>query len=331
MALRLTMHAIAEARPGPRWQGLFRTVWPAYRRWYLRDGAHARPQLARAREALGEHMPELVPTWRRLTRLAGEDELAARMLTLYDPPRYVAGCTQAVFRPPAGTPLLVRNYDYAPELFERVVYWSAFVGGRVIGTGDCMWGLLDGINESGLAVSMTFGGRRVSGPGFGIQLVVRYLLETCATVQEGKRALDRLPVQGSYNLTLLDRSGAAATVWVGPDHVPELAPQAAATNHQARIEWVEYARWTRTLERRVRLEQLLGDADCGEEPLIEAFLRPPLRADAYAEGLGTLYTAVMRPSGGSLEYRWPGSTWRHDLAQPRSGTHMVTLAEASAA
>ena len=58
---------------------------------------------------------------------------------------------------------------------------------------DCLWGLLDGMNDAGLAVSLTFGGRRALGDGFGIPLVVRYLLETCDDVAEARETLARLP------------------------------------------------------------------------------------------------------------------------------------------
>ena len=71
---------------------------------------------------------------------------------------------------------------------------------------DCLWGLLDGMNDAGLAVSLTFGGRACVGDGFGIPLVVRYLLETCATVAEARAALDRVPVNLAHNLTLVDRA-----------------------------------------------------------------------------------------------------------------------------
>jgi hypothetical protein len=40
--LPLTFYSVAEPEPGPGWQGLFSSAWPAYRRWYLRDGAAAR-------------------------------------------------------------------------------------------------------------------------------------------------------------------------------------------------------------------------------------------------------------------------------------------------
>ena len=77
---------------------------------------------------------------------------------------------------------------------------------RVIGMADQLWGLLDGVNDRGLAVSFTFGGRRGVGRGFSIPIVVRYLLETCATVAEGVAALERIPVQAAYNVTLVDRA-----------------------------------------------------------------------------------------------------------------------------
>ena len=107
--------------------------------------------------------------------------------------------------------MLVRNYDYAPSRFEGVVQSTAWGRHRVIGMSDCLWGLLDGMNDAGLAVSLTFGGRRVLGDGFGIPVVVRYLLETCATVAEARAALGHVPVNLAHNLTLVDGSGEAAT------------------------------------------------------------------------------------------------------------------------
>ena len=59
---------------------------------------------------------------------------------------------------------------------------------------DCLWGLLDGMNDAGLAVSLTFGGRPVLGDGFGIPLVMRYVLETCEDVAEARRGAGPAPV-----------------------------------------------------------------------------------------------------------------------------------------
>jgi predicted choloylglycine hydrolase len=64
---------------------------------------------------------------------------------------------------------------------------------------DCVWGALDGMNAAGLAVSLNFGGRRVEGPGFGVILIVRYILETCRNAVEALAVLRRVPVHLSYN------------------------------------------------------------------------------------------------------------------------------------
>src|SRR5580765_2497731 len=101
----LTFYGIHEPHPGPRWQALFDATWPGYRSWYLSEGELRRPSLDTAGRALGAHMPELVPTWERLTTLAGGDPTAARMLTLLDPPGFLPGCSQAVLTD--GEPALV--------------------------------------------------------------------------------------------------------------------------------------------------------------------------------------------------------------------------------
>ena len=324
--LSITFRAIAEPQPGERFRARFDAGWPGYRDWFLRDGDAARPSYAVARRMLHEHMPELVPAWTRLVELAGGGDLAARMLALYDPPPLVAGCSQAVLAGEA--PVLVRNYDFDPALLEGVIGLTALRGHRVIGMSDCLWGLLDGMNEAGLAVSLAFGGRRVEGEGFGVALVLRYLLETCATTAQAVSALERLPVQGAYNLTLLDRGGAAATAYLAADRRPRFARTRAATNHQRAVEWPEHARATRTLERERRILALLADRDVGEADAIAAFLEPPLRATDYADGFGTLYTAVHRPAEGAVEYRWPGAAWRQSFGAFEEGTRAIALPSA---
>src|SRR4051812_18228879 len=89
-------------------------MWPTYREWFLRDGEAARSSYAHSARMLREHMPELVPTWERLVELAGGGDVAARMLSMVNPPPYLSGCSQGVYRGHGG-PLLVRNYDYAPS------------------------------------------------------------------------------------------------------------------------------------------------------------------------------------------------------------------------
>jgi predicted choloylglycine hydrolase len=320
-----TFYGIRELLPGPRWKALFDALWPGYLSWYLGEGDDARPSLAFARGQLARHMPELVPTWLQLVGLAGGDETAARMLTLVNPPRFLPGCSQAVLL--GTTPMLVRNYDYYPDLCEQVVYSSAFTGRRVIGTGDCLWGLLDGMNDAGLVVSLSFGGRRDTGPGFGIPLVVRYLLEVAETVAEATEVLTRLPVNMAYNLTMLDRRGASATVFVAPRRNPETSLLRAATNHRGTVpDWPEHATTFRSVERQRTLLDLLATTP-DPETLVSGFARPPLYNTEYASGFGTVYTAAYRPDLGVVDYLWPRSTWRRDFDSPEA-THAVVLGQA---
>jgi predicted choloylglycine hydrolase len=196
---------------------------------------------------------------------------------------------------------------------------------------DCLWGLLDGINDAGLAVSLAFGGRRVAAGGFAVPLVVRYLLETCATTEQAGRALRRIPVQASYSLTIVDRGGAAVSAAIAPDRPPAFTAVPVATNHQGGVEWPEHATAFASVEREARLIELLDDPELDEPDLIDAFLAPPLRSTAYGAGFGTLYTAAYRPLAGAVEYRWPGVRWRQSFDAFEPGTRTIRLAAAPAA
>jgi predicted choloylglycine hydrolase len=304
----MTLYGIREEQPGPRWQALHDATRDGYHHWYLGEGDAARPDLRTCRRMLVNHMPELVPVWERLVDLAGGDEVTARLLTLWDPPRFLPGCSQATVG--GRTPLLIRNYDYGLDLFERVVYSSAFTGRRVLGTGDCLWGLLDGMNDAGLAVSLAFGGRPGSSPGFGIPLVVRYLLEVAASLDEVRSVLRRVPVNMSYNLTVVDGSGKSLTAFVAPDSAPEFFSARAATNHRGTVpEYPERAQSLRSVERQRLLFSLL-DSEPDMPGLTSAFLRPPLRSTEYGRAFGTLYTVVYRPNDGVADYLWPDDSWR---------------------
>jgi predicted choloylglycine hydrolase len=320
----MRLYGIHEETPGVRWQSLFDSTWPAYRAWYLSEGLDKRPDLPSCRAALNRHMPELVPTWERLVVLADRDDLAARMLSLWEPPGFAPGCAQLVLEKPQR--LLIRNYDYSPDLFEQVVYSSRFIDRRVIGTGDCLWGLLDGMNDDGLVVSFTFGGRPGAGHGFGISLVVRYLLEVCATVQDARAVLDRLPVSMSYNVTISDRLGATVTAFVAPDSPPEFFDTPLATNHRGIVpEYPEAARALNSVGRQDALMRLVQSAP-NVRRATEAFLKKPLHNTAYSRGFGTLYTAVYFPDEQIVQYHWPDTSWHRSFSDP-DGTKDVVLKE----
>src|ERR1700745_1957553 len=259
--ISLTLRAFEEDELGEH----LTAVWPAFRRWW-QDGPGTRPPAHQAGARLDEHRPELAPAWRRLAEILDNDREAAAALGLWNPPPFLTGCSQAAVLPDG--PALIRNYDWDHRLFDAVVAGTAFTGRRVLGMLDCLWGLLDGVNDAGLAVSLAFGGRPqvgegfgvpkgvryvletrgataaalpVSlafggrpqvGEGFGIPMVIRYVLETCGSTEEAMRTLRRLPVHMSYNITTVDRTGSRATAFLAPDRPAHVTGQAVATNHQ---------------------------------------------------------------------------------------------------
>src|SRR5262249_21233560 len=154
--------------------------------------------------------------------------------------------------------------------------------------GDCLWGVLDGINEEGLALSLSFGGRTVVGKGFGIPIVMRYALEFARDTAEAIRIFERVPVHMSYTISAVDRAGRMATIFVNPDRPTETTDNPASTNHQHQVEWPRHASATRSVERAAALETVAKES---VDKALTAFFRPPLFQTSYDKGYGTLYTA----------------------------------------
>ncbi len=307
--MQLRFRALSEPTPGEATKDRFLRYWPAYRQWFLRQGDGARPGFLTCRNALARYMPELVPTWEKLVALAGEGDQQARLLSLYRPSPYLSGCSQAVYS--GDESLLVRNYDYHPRHCEAVILQTAWHGTKVIGQSDTLWGLLDGINEHGLSVSLAFGGRRVVGDGFGIPLVLRYVLEFSNTADEALAVLRRVPSHMAYNVHVLDAQRVYYNVHVSPDRDAHVMDSPVATNHQREIEWTRHAEETHTLEReQFLLDRLNGGSPLDDERFVKLFLAPPLYNRRYAEGFGTLYTAAYDPENRTATYLWPNHRWQ---------------------
>jgi predicted choloylglycine hydrolase len=321
-----TFTAISDS-VGDSWTALFEQLWPAYRRWYLSEGSDARPTYLECRRAMREYMPGLVPIWERMTDLAGGGDLEARFLSLYGPPAYLTGCSQAIW--PGEEPLLVRNYDYSALAFDGVILRTNWQGRAVMGTSDCLIGLVDGVNEAGLAVSLTFGGRRVIGPGFGVPVILRYVLETCETAAQAGKVLASVPTHMSYNVTALDAQRKRVTVYLSPDRKPVVSHAAVATNHQEKVEWVAHARETASVERERFLLSRIVLHEESEARFISHFLRPPLYSLAFQRGFGTLYTAALYPRRREIVYRWPQGEWRLGLENFEEGRRLIRYPQAA--
>lgn len=325
--MEILFEAIAEDRPGAKWRRMFDRHWHAYSRWFLRQGIRERATYLDCLKAMREHMPEMLPLYEEICEAAGGGDMEARFLSMWCPPAYVGGCSQAIVSGDA--PVLIRNYDYSPKLLEGTWMASRLHAKRVVAMVDCLWGVLDGINEDGLAVSLSFGGRTEVGEGFGIPLVLRYVLEFATDVPEAIDLMRRVPVHMSYSVAAVDRAGRHAIVYVTPDRPLEVVERRVVTNHQHKPQWKRHATATRSVEREEALEAALAEGG-NADAMLAVFLRPPVYQTAYGRGYGTLYTAAYRPEDASVALIWPTLDWRQSCACFEEGTRVLTFGEGEA-
>ncbi len=307
-----------EERPGVVWQDLLGAHWPGWRDWYLARGGTTAETSREAQRALRRHMPEMTRLVDTLSEALPDDPVLGEFLTFWCPPRYLVSCTQAATTDLSG-PLLMRNYDLDPALSEATMLRSNWRGKVVMGMVEGLSGLSDGMNEDGLAVSLSFGGRVVTGRGFGIPLLIRYVLETCTDVQDGLEALRAVPCHMSYNVTLTDRQGQAATVFLSPDRPAMVQFTPWATNHQLGVEWPRHGRISATLERAQALSRMFAQGYPDEATLQASFLTPPFFSANYRAGYGTVFSVAYRPALGTARLFWgDGSShlWQIDSFAP---------------
>jgi predicted choloylglycine hydrolase len=291
-----------EDRPDMDWLTRFTAGRAEAERWYLQGRAEP-PTALECRTALRQHMPELGSHYDRACELVGDDERAHCILSHYRPAPLVSGCTQAVWLGNDG-PALVRNYDYPLDIVSSRFEATNWSGRRVIAKAQRPWGgCLDGMNEDGLVASMTFGGSAAQGRGLSVILMLRYVLETCVRVDQAIAALGRIPIAQSQNVTLLDRSGAHATLFLRPDQAPALSLLRVCANHQETIAAPPSAALAYSLQRQRAVLEALDDPAMTLAELTERFLAPPLYSRRAKSP--TVYTAVYRPAEGHVDYLWP--------------------------
>ncbi len=314
----VTFRSLVEERPDAAVRELFGAAWPSYRRWFLRDGEHARPSYAHCLRALRTYVPELVPAYERLVESVGGGDLEARFLSLWEPTPFFSGCSIAAL--PGTEPGLVRNYDYVPALCETTLLTTRFDHTRTMAMTDCTWGVLDGVNGDGLAVALAFGGRRAVGRGFAITLLLRYLLEVCADVPQAIEAAWAVPVNLAYNVILADATGDSALLQLSPDHDPVISRGTVfAGNRQGKTEWHEHAVMTETVAREGAMAAALAESDLDRMRLEQVFLAEPVYRPHLRHTWGTVYTASYDPAARSVRLLWPDDVWEVRLAMPEAG------------
>ena len=148
-------------------------------------------------------------------------------------------------------------------------------------------------------------------------------MEFCDTVSDAVEALKKIPCHMAYNVTVADKTGKYATVYLSPDREALVTDHRVATNHQERVEWHRHARATATVERERFLLQRLTLHEEPAHRFIGAFLKPPLYSTAFSKGFGTIYTAVYWPKKGIAEYRWPNVEWAQRIKSPVEGKRHI--------
>ena len=303
---------------------------------------HRRPRGDRARRALHGRLaglPPLVPARRggRATRVrrvparaarrtcpsccppttgsvaaVGGGDLAARFLSHWNPPPLFAACSLAAWSRERN--VLVRNYDYPPTLCDAMVVRSRWNDTAVLAMSDCGIGALDGVNEHGLAVAIAFGGRRVVGDGFGIGIVVRYVLEFAADVPTALEMLARIPVHLAYNVALAGQRGAQR------HRLPLTGPRDGGQRRRHRGQPAGRDRVARALGV-LRHRGPRGGARGGGDrpghdgrPARQAVPRAAALPADRAEHLGAPSTPrCTTPTSAALDLRWPDDAWSMSL------------------
>ncbi len=151
------------------------------------------------------------------------------------------GCSIIAFKD-KGNVIFGRNNDL-PPIFRKISSSALYApngGYSFILNSSAFVGAEDGVNEKGLAVGMTYVWGKELKPGMNSMFFVRYILENCATAEEGVAAIKEIPIGGAYHLVLADKETVA--------HV-ECSPQkmkihrgdfAVATNHFISDEMKDY-------------------------------------------------------------------------------------------
>lgn len=163
--------------------------------------------------------PELMLEARALAESAGLEERSVLALLLTAPlAQTLPTCSLVAVTPErsaSGRMLIGRNYDftYAESRHAATTFLTqpddAFAHA---GNADVIIGREDGLNASGLFVGMSASFLPGVKPGLAFWLIVRRLLERCASVPEALDLIQSLPHAQSRNYLLADDTGEALVV-----------------------------------------------------------------------------------------------------------------------
>ena len=269
-------------------------------------------------EIVGQYAPELLDEMRGLAEVAGleYDTLMTMILTVPFDPQDVPSCSVLAVAPERtadGRPIVGRNHDFFYDISEEpATTYRAYPEGRYASLGNCdIWvGRKDGLNEVGLFIAMasfSFPGLQ---PGLTFWLIVRLLLDRCATVDEGLELIQNVPHAQSFTYLLADRSGQAAVVEPTVEGIEVRYPQdglLVMTNHAVCPAWAGKESFvpSDSHPRYNRLRELLGEGVIDDEVVKQALRDHEglVCSHQVIDGrrLGTLWSVVGHPGERQLD------------------------------
>lgn len=259
----------------------------------------------------------------------------------------------------SGHVLLGRSYEFN-DTMDDLQLCTTHVAGKYahVGFSSLLLGRLDGLNEHGLAVTMSAGVLPVgTAPGLrppiqdGLQFwaLIRTVLETCRTVDEALDWIECVPCAGNPILIVADRDGHAALVEIfGPHHAVRRIDgdnsegYVCAANHYTMPETRQQdpKMATHSYVRKTTIEtRMAGVAPELTPETLKGILSDPYPKGVcchyYGQGFGTLHSMVFDLTAGQVDVCFGSpvaNDWhRFDLAKPAAaGKYPVTLPQEQA-
>ncbi len=189
-----------------------------------------------------------------------------------------------------------RNYDFSPKRYDRLLIAVQPEGVNAsIGFSDRFTGRDDGMNEHGLCVGLHYVNEANWQPGLVSILIVRILLDQCATTAEAVDLAKRLPHGLGFNYSITDAQGNAAVVEASPAGIAvREGRELACTNHYQSPELQSQNRRNASSYRRLpTLETWSRDRTTAADLFLRLNAsRSAVFAHGYTRGGGTLHSLV---------------------------------------
>lgn len=210
-----------------------------------------------------------------------------------------------------------RNYDYDVRHYDRLLVAIQPKGVHAsIGFSDRFTGRVDGMNEHGLCVGLHQVSQRTWKPGLVCILIVRMVLDQCATTREAVALLRRIPHGLSFNYSLMDAGGHGAVVEASPaEVVVRQGGQLGCANHFLAPSQQAFNRRNPGSYRHLPALETFAREQLAADRLFKALndSLSPVFDHRYTTGSGTMHTIVCIPAERRMQIGVGGDATPSDI------------------